>query len=249
MDRPVNYEQTDRRWSSVMYSSRGDPAQTIGTSGCMPTCVAMVIATLRDTKITPLECCSWALGHGYRTGNDGTAHAYVSAHLAEYNIPCTSTRDEALIESALRKGLMVIGAASKGRWTNSGHIILAYSIDGDQVLINDPNSTAGGRERAPLSAWRAEVGTCWIIGEEWREMDIKSVEIVRRSARDNSLIKVSGVNISDENYIKLKDLAVLIPGVAVSYDADVGLPVVTLPGETENDIIRGYLQRQLQELR
>ena len=80
-------------------------------------------------------------------------------------------------------------------------------------------------------------------------MEIKSIEIVRRGTRENSLIEVSGVNIGDENYIKLKDLAVLIPGIVVSYDADVGLPVVTLPGGTENDIIRGYLQRQLQELR
>ena len=52
MLRPINYEQTDKRWANVMYSNHNDKAQTIGTSGCSSTCATMVISAAEYQEIT-----------------------------------------------------------------------------------------------------------------------------------------------------------------------------------------------------
>lgn len=46
------YSQLDSRWFSKMYSSVGNPSQTIGSSGCGSTCAAMIVTATKGT-ITP----------------------------------------------------------------------------------------------------------------------------------------------------------------------------------------------------
>jgi len=48
------YSQVDDRWKNHKYSAINDKSQTIGTSGCGPTCAAMVVSSTRGT-ITPSE--------------------------------------------------------------------------------------------------------------------------------------------------------------------------------------------------
>lgn len=43
----VYYSQLDSRWSSKMYSSIGNSSQTIGSSGCGPTCAATIVTACR----------------------------------------------------------------------------------------------------------------------------------------------------------------------------------------------------------
>lgn len=50
------YSQIDNRWRYKMYSSVGDSSQTIGVSGCGPTCASMVVTATKGT-ITPPEMC------------------------------------------------------------------------------------------------------------------------------------------------------------------------------------------------
>ena len=246
MERPVNYKQTDPRWRNIQYSSRGDKNQTIGTSGCGPSCAAMVIATLRNQAVTPASCCQWAQSQGYRTANNGTDFAYFPAQLAEFDIPCRYTWEKAAAEAALRAGRMVIGRALAGLWTSSGHFILAYGIQGDRVLLNDPNSNAESREKAPLATWREEVAPFWIIEEDWR-MQIENCEIIVKDENSSRLLTVPGLNVEGHNYIRLRSLGELAP-VTVDYDAEVGLPVVTAKDTGSREILKAWLQRQLEAL-
>lgn len=164
MDRPVNYEQTDPRWGSKKYLSA-----SIAESGCGPACAAMVIATLRDPDITPVETCAWSVAKEYRIPGKGTAYAYFLPQFRQYNIACDPYHQDAdgAVE-AVRQGYMVVALAKKGLWTSSGHFILAYGIDGDRILINDPNSRAISRERAPIATFKEQCKYFWIIREEWR---------------------------------------------------------------------------------
>lgn len=246
MERPVNYEQTDARWRDIQYSSRGDKSQTIGTSGCGPSCAAMVIATLRNKAVTPASCCQWAQAQGYRTANNGTDFAYFSAQLAEFNIPCTYTWEKAAAEAALRKGRMVIGRALTGLWTSSGHFILGYGLEGDSILVNDPNSAVANREKAPLAIWRKEVGPFWIIEEEW-QMEIKNVEVVVKSENGSQLVVVPGFNIGGKNYIELRSIENLAP-TSVSYDEETHMPVVAIHSSDGREVLKAWLQRQLEAL-
>ena len=52
MLKPVSYLQSDPEWGQNDYSADGEK-RTIATSGCGPTCMAMVAASLADTTRTP----------------------------------------------------------------------------------------------------------------------------------------------------------------------------------------------------
>ena len=222
MSRPVSYEQTDARWRHIPYSRHNDKTQTIGTSGCGPTCAAMAIATLRDKTVTPVETCAWAVKHGYRTDSQGTDFAYFVPQLAVYGIAAICTWDKAAAAAALAAGRMVVGRARKGLWTSSGHYILGYGTDSGHVLVNDPNSTAANKERAPLAVWQAQVQPYWIIREAWH-MQIKDLEI----KVDDHIAVVAAVTIDSNNFIKLRDIEKLAP-VKVGYDEVNRRPEITI---------------------
>lgn len=166
MNKPAYYSQNDSRWKKIMYSSKGDSSQTIGNSGCGPTCAAMVIQTLRGNGITPVQTCEWSVKHGYRTASQGTDWAYFVPQLAAYGIPARSCWNMNEAIQALKDGYMVIGRAKAGLWTSGGHYILAWKIDGETIFVNDPNSTAKKKSQAPLQNWRAEVMPMWIVEEK-----------------------------------------------------------------------------------
>ena len=206
MDRPVNYEQFDRRWANVMYSNHGDAKQTIRESGCGPTCAAMAIATLRDNGITPVDTCKWAVKNGHRTYDNGTNWAYFRPQLAAFGIECDNyTTDANKAIEAIRKGYMVIALALKGLWTSSGHYILAYGLAGSKILINDPFSTAAAREKASLATFKAQCSKFWIIKEEW-QMDIRDIAIDFIDGKNTTTQKMPAILYKDENYVRLRDI-------------------------------------------
>lgn len=192
-----------------MYSATNNKSQTIGASGCGTTSAAMVIAELRDSKVTPKETSAWSVANGYRSINSGTEWSFFPAIMKKYNIPCRQTALSSEAITALKKGYMVICTAGKGIWTNSGHVMLAYglSADGSKVLINDPNSEATNREIANLSNFRTEMRQYWIIEEEWN-VEIKNIQVVHSS---KGTVDMKSVNVGGENFVRLRDTALIAP--------------------------------------
>lgn len=214
MERPVNYEQTDARWRNIMYSSRGDKNQTIGTSGCGPTCAAMVISEIKGYPVYPTDCCKWSEKHGYRTDNNGTSWSYFVPQFAAYDIQCNGyTGDVNAALSALKDGKMVIALATKGLWTSSGHFILAYCVKGNKVYINDPNSTNKAKEEADINIFRQQCRKFWIVEENWM---VKKLE--QKVDIDGKTSLLSAVNVDGENYFRVRDIAPVL-GYQVDWDA------------------------------
>lgn len=195
MEIPVEYEQTDKRWANVPYTITGDRSQTIGTSGCGPTCAAMVIAALRDAKMTPVEACSYAIARKYRTKNSGTSWAFFLAILGAYKIPVRQTGSAEIAVSALKENKMVICCASKGIWTSSGHFVLGYGIENGKVLIHDPNSEKTYREYAELGIFKQQMIQFWIIEEEM--MNEEKVRAIVKEILDGKGTKASA-SLDDE---------------------------------------------------
>lgn len=208
--KPYYYKQTDPRWRWVMYSRKGinDPSQTIGSSGCGPTCAAMVIRTLRGLDVTPINTCDWSVAHGYRTIEHGTDWAYFVPQLAQYGIKAHQTMDAAETVKALQDGKMVIGRATKGLWTKSGHFILAWKVENDKIHVNDPNSELQRKTVAPLATWKKECWPFWIVDEteeaslmydrldavpEWGRATIKKL-------LDRKLLRGSGTAVDEHGY-------------------------------------------------
>lgn len=170
---PVSYLQIDPRWKNISYATKGEVA-TIGSSGCGPTTCAMVVATLVNPKITPVEACAWALSNGFKAYHQGTYYSFILQYLNKFGIsaqlltqsnmyhqPNNPAFSEAV--EAVKNGDYVICCMGKGHWTSSGHFILFYAIDGTYALIRDPNSTKQNRIKAPLSQLANEIKYCWRV--------------------------------------------------------------------------------------
>ena len=155
MIQPIYYMQTDSRWKNQNYSAPGEK-KTIGSSGCGIACSAMVIATLKDKNVTPVNTANWSMAHGYKALNQGTYYTYFVPQFKEYGIECkrlntsnlygkssSTAHTEAL--NALNNGDWVIAVMGKGNWTSSGHYILLYGYKDGYVYINDPASKASKR--------------------------------------------------------------------------------------------------------
>lgn len=204
MNVPIEYEQTDSRWRNIMYSPIGNSNDTIGNSGCGPTCAAMVVATLRNKNVTPVEAAKWALAKGYVSPYDGTYWGFFKAYLAANGIECQqlpkSEADQAI--AALRKDRMVITSMGRGNWTSVGHFILAYGIQDNKVKIHDPNSEAPYRELGDLNAYKTEAAQFWIIPEVWK-VNISTLKI--KDLDNKKEVNVSAVNIDGNNFVRLRD--------------------------------------------
>ena len=217
--RPVNYEQTDKRWKNIMYSNHGDKSQTIGTSGCGPTCAAMVISELTGKAVYPTETCDWAEKNGYRTYNNGTSWSYFIPQLEKYGIKCQTGSISQAVD-ALAKGKMVIALATKGLWTSSGHFILAYAVKNGTVYINDPNSASKAREEAKLTTFRQQCTKFWIVEDDWM-IDKREINI----SVDGKEQEMTAVLVDDENYVRLRDIGPAL-GYSVGYDAAKKMPLL-----------------------
>ena len=175
MIKPVSYLQTDPKWGSIDYSASGEKTN-IAESGCGPTCMAMVIATLKDPSVTPITTAAWALRKGYKARNQGTYYSYfkpqgeaygIEAYQLNYNNLRNAgtagkvTHNEAL--TAIKNGNYVICCMGPGNWTSSGHFILLYGVSGNVAYINDPNSIKPARTQGSLSLLQKEVKYYFII--------------------------------------------------------------------------------------
>ena len=175
-EKPVSYLQTDSRWAKWPYSNYNENTN-IGASGCGPTAMAMVIATWVDPSVTPVTTCQWSLDNGYKATGNGTYQSYFVPQAAAYGLECYRVNTSSLqymssanaakyhqeAHDAVDEGHLVICLMGKGLWTSSGHFILWYSNDGDDVLINDPASTKAARLRNTFAKLKSEVRYYWVV--------------------------------------------------------------------------------------
>lgn len=157
-NRPIYLMQTDSRWKNVMYSAINDKSQTIGSSGCGPTSVSMIINQWLDGNYTPVNACSYAAAAGYRTSNNGTAWGMFKAIAVKYGLKFLQTSYGATAKQFMDEnpGALVVCSMSKGNWTTGGHFILMYNCDGTNVYINDPASTRTTRQKNTFSLLKSQ---------------------------------------------------------------------------------------------
>ena len=101
---PVDYKQGDKRWGSKPYTVTGSAKQTIASSGCGPTSMADIMATWIDKAITPVEMCAYAIKHGFRTKNSGTAWDFFKSVAGAYGFSkFVQTKSMAAARAALKE--------------------------------------------------------------------------------------------------------------------------------------------------
>lgn len=140
--------QRDPAWEHKAYAG-----ETIGTSGCGPTCLSMAYVALTGrTDYSPERMCAFSEQGGF-TEDGMTRWALLDEGASQLGL---SSRFIALtpaaVEAELLDGHPVILSMDKGDFTDVGHFIVVADLTSDgRILVRDPNSP----ERTHV-AWDAQ---------------------------------------------------------------------------------------------
>lgn len=134
----VYYNQADPKWGSLRYV-RGD---TIASSGCAATALAMVWATYKgDTSITPATVFALGNGNGALVNGWLSRDGCVNATNSNPEFGCTAVHklDWQSAYAALDRGgaVMVVGSGN-APFTSGGHWFLIIGYEGNTAYLADP---------------------------------------------------------------------------------------------------------------
>lgn len=132
----VYYNQLDKRWAGIKYGRSG----TIGSSGCGPTSLAIVVSTLTGRTVTPVEVSEWSVANGHRCEGSGSYHSLIPEGAKHYGLKVEKLGTSSAKELAqhLSSGKLVIAIMAKGHFTSGGHFIVLRGITGEgKVLVAD----------------------------------------------------------------------------------------------------------------
>lgn len=139
--RPMDNKQGDSRWGKKPYTIKGDASQTIASSGCGPSSMSDIMASWVDHSITPVEMCAYAIQHGFRTRDNGTAWEFFRSIASAYGFTgFVQTKSMATARAALREGALVVASMGPGYWTSGGHFICLWKTDDTYMYACDPAS-------------------------------------------------------------------------------------------------------------
>lgn len=152
---PMDNKQSDSRWGKKPYTIIGSASQTIGSSGCGPTSMSDIMASWIDHSITPVEMCAYAIAHGFRTKNSGTAWGFFRSIAAAYGFTdFVQTKSMATARAALQSGALVVASMGPGYWTTGGHFICLWKTDDTYMYACDPASKT--RKKQKLAAFEEQ---------------------------------------------------------------------------------------------
>ena len=130
------YSQIDNRWKNKMYSSVGNTAQTIGTSGCGPAATAMVVSSIKG-NITPDQMADLYIKYGYRSANQGTYWSAFKWTADVFDIGYSEyyKLDDAIAK--LKDNHYIIASCNQGLFTYGGHFVVLVGLEGNYIKISD----------------------------------------------------------------------------------------------------------------
>lgn len=165
----VYYNQADARWKDKPYGRTG----TIGRSGCGPTSLSIVISSLTDKKVDPVQMSKWAYENRYYCEGAGSYHTLIPAGVKKFGLKvegCTANEPKKIVD-ALTQGKLIIAIMAKGHFTRSGHFIVLRGVTANRkIFVADPVSRSRSEEKWDLSIILNEAnkgadagGPFWII--------------------------------------------------------------------------------------
>jgi ABC-type bacteriocin/lantibiotic exporter with double-glycine peptidase domain len=135
--------------------------------------MAMVVSSLTNTMIDPVQMSKWSYENGYWCKSSGSYHALIPGAAKTFNLDvegCSATESQRIVD-ALSSGKLVVAIMTKGHFTSSGHFIVLRGITKEgKILVADPASNKRSKQEWDLSIILNEVsksagagGPFWII--------------------------------------------------------------------------------------
>lgn len=167
----VFYMQTDERWANLYYGG----TDTMETYACGPTSMSIVVSSLTDIKIDPVQMAAWANSNGYWYPQSGSLHSLIPDAAAAFGLQAdgveNTSKAKEKIKTALEDGKLVVALMGKGQFTQSGHFIVLRGITEDgKIIVVDPASEERTKQTFDIEtitseakAWADANGPFWII--------------------------------------------------------------------------------------
>lgn len=141
---------------------------TISSSGCAPTCIAMVMSYLTNETLSPINIVQYTQNKYYVPGA-GSSWSIFGACAGNWGSSCQNLgRSRKSVLEALENGKPVIASMGPGTFTKGGHFIVIRGVTSDgYFLINDPNRknyNKYGTDRFKTSTVFRESKNFWSFG-------------------------------------------------------------------------------------
>ena len=164
----VYFNQLDERWANKPYGT-----DNIGGYGCGPTSMSIVVSSLTDDIVDPVEMAEWAYQNGGWCSKSGSYHSLIPSAAKAWGLTvegCTASEPQRILD-ALSSGKLVVAIMTKGHFTTGGHFIVLRGVQDGKILVADPASYKRSGKLWDLSIILNEAskgaaagGPFWIIG-------------------------------------------------------------------------------------
>ena len=164
----VYFNQLDERWANKPYGT-----DNIGGYGCGPTSMSIVVSSLTDDIVDPVEMAEWAYKNGGWCSKSGSYHSLIPSAAQAWGLNvegCTASEPQRILD-ALSDGKLVVAIMTKGHFTSGGHFIVLRGVQDGQIMVADPASYRRSEKLWDLSIILNEAskragagGPFWIIG-------------------------------------------------------------------------------------
>lgn len=164
----VYFNQMDERYANKPYGT-----DNIGGYACGPTSMSIVVSSLTDDIVDPVEMSKWAYEHGYWCSKSGSYRTLIPSAAKAWGLPvegCTASEPQRILD-ALSSGKLAVAIMTKGHFTRSGHFIVLRGVQDGKILVADPASYKRSEKLWDLSLILNEAspfpgagGPFWIIG-------------------------------------------------------------------------------------
>lgn len=150
--------QWDKRWGYTPYGG-----SIIGLSGCGPTCLSMVLTSLKGgSQMTPAQVAAFSEEKGYYVEGSGTAWALMTDGASQLGLVAKElSLDEFVMKSSLDAGKPIICTVGPGDFTTEGHFILIYGYDEQGFFVNDPNSIVRSSQVWTFGRLHGQIKNLW----------------------------------------------------------------------------------------
>jgi hypothetical protein len=165
----VYFNQLDAKYNDEPYGT-----DKIGTHGCGPTSLAIVVSSLTAQTVDPVQMAEWSVANGGWAQEQGSYHSLIpnAARAFGLNVQGNVQNEPQKIIDALSSGKLVVAIMGKGHFTSSGHFIVLRGVTADgKILVADPASHSRSQKEWDFQLILNEArkgagagGAFWIVG-------------------------------------------------------------------------------------